>query len=175
MTDMLVLAFDGVDTADKARNTLIELNNQYLLNLNQAVEVVRAEDGQVKVKDERRLTGFGALGGAFWGLLVGLIFLVPAAGFVVGTAAGAIAGHFAKYGFTKEYMSQINAAIQPGQSALFILADSVKVDRVVPMLEQYHPKVVRTSLSLNQEEKLKEAFGGSTSVTPMPATATSSS
>ena len=172
MTDMVVLAFDGIDTADKARNTLIDLNNQYLLNLNQAVEVIRKEDGQVKIKEEPRLTGLGAVGGSFWGLLIGLIFLNPLGGFLVGTVSGAIAGHFTKYGITKEYMQQIQAAIQPGQSALFILADSVKIDRVVPMLTQYHPKVVRTSLTTEQEEKLKDAFGGANPAPmSMPATA----
>lgn len=166
MTDMVVLAFDGVDTADKAKDKLIDLNDQFLLNLNQAVAVVRNPDGQVKIKEEPRLTGVGAIGGAFWGLLIGLIFLIPAAGFVVGTISGAIAGHFAKYGISKEYMQQIQAAIQPGQSALFILADNVKADRVIPMLQVFHPKVIRTSLSVDQEAKLKEAFGGPTMTAP---------
>jgi uncharacterized membrane protein len=166
MTDMVVLAFDGVDTANKAKNKLIDLNDQFLLKLDQVVEVVRNPDGQVKIKEEPRLTGVGAIGGAFWGLLVGLIFLVPAVGFVVGTISGAIAGHFTKYGISKEYMQQIQAAIQPGQSALFILADNVKADRVIPMLQEFHPKVIRTSLSLDQEAKLKEAFGGPTMTAP---------
>lgn len=169
MTEMVVLAFDGTDTANKVRNKLIDLNNQYMLRLDQAIEVVRNPDGQVKIKEEPRLTGLGALGGAFWGLLVGLIFLVPAAGFVVGTVSGAIAGHFTKYGITKEYLQQINAAIQPGQSGLFILAENVKVDRVIPMLTEFHPTVLRTSLSLDQEAKLKEAFGSAAPAVAMPA------
>jgi uncharacterized membrane protein len=175
MTDMVVLAFDGIDTADKARDRLIDLNNQFLLNLDQVVVVERKEDGQVKIKDEHRLTGLGALGGAFWGLLIGLIFLVPAAGFIVGTVSGAIAGHFTKYGITKEYMQQIQASIAPGQSALFILADSMKLDRVIPQLTEFHPKVLRTSLTNAQEAQLREAFGGASGSSPMAApTATTS-
>jgi uncharacterized membrane protein len=166
MTDMIVLAFDGVDTASNAKKKLIDLNNQYLLNIDQAVELVREPDGHIKIKEEPRLTGLGAVGGAFWGLLIGLIFLVPAAGFIVGTVSGALAGHFAKYGISKEYMQQIQAAIQPGQSALFMLVDNVKFDRVVPMLTEFHPKVIRTSLSTDQEAKLKEEFGGSTMTAP---------
>jgi uncharacterized membrane protein len=171
MTEMVVLAFDGEDTADKARNKLIDLNDQFYLKLDQAVEVIRKQDGQVKIKEEPRLTGLGALGGAFWGLLVGIIFLVPAAGFVVGTVSGALAGHFTKYGITKEYMKQIDAAIQPGQSALFVLAENVKIDRVIPQLTEFHPRVLRTSLTTEQEAKLKEAFGGVSPavVAPTPA------
>ena len=112
------------------------------------------------------MTGIGALGGAFWGLLVGLIFLIPVVGLVIGTVSGGIAGHFAKNGITKEFMQQIQAAIQAGQSALFILAENVKVDRVVPMVQTFHPKVLRTSLTTEQENNLKEAFGGAT--TPAP-------
>ena len=165
MTDMLVLAFDNIDGADNVKNKLVELNTQFLLKLDQLVEVVRKPDGQVKIKEEPKLTGAAALGGAFWGLLVGLIFLVPGVGLAVGAVSGAIVGHFAKYGISKEFMGQVDAAIQPGQSALFILADDVKVDRVVPMLSQYHPRVLRTSLTLEQEAKLKEAFGSSGSAT----------
>ncbi len=172
MTDMVVLAFDGIDTADKARDKLIDLNNQLLLNLDQVVVVERRDDGKVKIKDEHRLTGLGALGGAFWGLLIGIIFLIPAAGFVIGTVSGAIAGHFTKYGISKEYMQQIQAAIQPGQSALFLLADNVKMDRVVPQLTELHPRVLRTSLTAAQEAQLKEDFGGASTSAPMSVPAT---
>ena len=156
---MVVLAFDDVDGAHNARNKLVELNNQFLLKLDQAVEVVRKEDGHIKIKEERSLTGAAAVGGAFWGLLIGLIFLVPVVGVAVGAASGAIVAHFAKYGMTKEYMNQINEAIKPGQSGLFILADDVKVDRVIPMLKDLHARVLRTSLSLDQEKALRDAFG----------------
>ena len=172
MTDMVVLAFDGEETAEKVKNRLLDLNKQYLLQLGQVVEVVRKPDGQVKIKEEPRLTSYGAVGGGFWGLLIGLIFLVPAAGFVVGAVSGAIMGHFAKYGITKDYMQEIDAAIQPGQSALFVLADNPKMDRLIPELKEYHPKVLRTSLSLEQEAKLREAFGGSTSAPMTVPTAT---
>lgn len=163
---MLVLAFDSEEGAGNAKEKLIELDKQYLLGLDQVVEVIRRADGQIKVKQEHRFTGIAAVGGAFWGLLLGLIFLVPLAGVVVGAAAGAIFGHFANYGIDKDFMKEVEAAIQPGNSALFILAENVKIDRVVPMMAPLHPKVLRTSLSAEQEEKLREAFGsmGSSSV-----------
>lgn len=170
MTDMLVLAFDTIDGAENVKNKLLELNAQFLLKLDQIIEVVRKEDGQVKIKESPKLTGAAALGGAFWGLLIGFIFLIPIVGVAIGAASGAIVGHFAKYGISKEFMGQINDAIQPGQSALFVLAEDVKIDRVVPMLTQYHPRVLRTSLSTEQEAKLKEAFGDSGAKVGVPAT-----
>jgi uncharacterized membrane protein len=74
LTDMVVLAFDSENGADQGRQKLVELNNQYVLNLVDAAEVVRHADGKVKVKNIRNLTGVGAMGGAFWGLIFGLLF-----------------------------------------------------------------------------------------------------
>lgn len=158
MTDMVVLAFDGEDTADMVRERLIELNTQYMLDLKEGVEVVRSADGKVKIKDEPRLTGLGAFGGAFWGFFIGILFLVPAFGMIVGAATGAIAGHFSTVGISQDFLKDTEDAIQPGQSALFILADDVKADRVIPLLQEYHPKVIRTSLTADQEAQLKQAF-----------------
>jgi uncharacterized membrane protein len=170
MTDLVVLAFDAEDTAEQVRNKLVDLNKQYLLNLREAVEVVRHSDGKVKIKDEPRLTGIGALGGAFWGFLIGLIFLMPEVGFAVGAVGGAIVGHFTNYGIDRSYMKQVEESIQPGQSAIFIVANDLHLDRIEPELKAYHPRVLRTSLSADQEEKLREAFG-TASVAPMPAKA----
>jgi len=159
---MVVLAFDNEDGADMGREKLVELNNDYELYLVNAVEVVRHKDGKIKVKDIRSLSGIGALGGAFWGTLFGLLFFVPALGLAVGAVSGAIAGHFAHFGVTKDYLKQIETSVVPGTSALAILAADVTVDKVVQKLSPLHPKVIRSSLSTEQEAKLNEAFGSIT-------------
>ncbi len=159
MTDMVVLAFDNEGGADMGRQKLEELNDEYELNLVDAVEVIRHTDGKVKIKDIRSLTGIGALGGAFWGTLFGLLFLMPALGFAVGAVSGAIAGHFTHLGVNSDYLKQIETSVTPGTSALAILAEDVTVDKVVQALTPLHPKVIRSSLSTEQEAKLKEEFG----------------
>ena len=162
MTDMVVLAFDSEGGADMGREKLVELNNDYELNLINAVEVVRHTDGKIKIKDIRSLTGIAAMGGAFWGTLFGLLFFVPALGLAVGAVSGAIAGHFTHFGVSKDYLKQIETSVTPGTSALAILAANVTVDKVVQKLSPLHPKVIRSSLSTEQEAKLNEAFGSIT-------------
>jgi len=156
---MVVLAFDSEDGAEQGRNKLVELNNQYMLNLVDAVQVVRHADGKVKVKPLRTLTGVVAMGGAFWGLLFGILFFMPLFGVAVGAVSGAIAGHFSTYGLSKDFLKQIEDAVKPGTSALGILAANVTVDKVVQALVPLHPKVIRSSLTADQEAKLREAFG----------------
>jgi uncharacterized membrane protein len=159
---MVVLAFDGENGADWGRQKLIELNNEYVLSLVDAVEVVRHADGKVKVKNIRNLTGAGAMGGAFFGLLFGILFFMPLFGVAVGAVSGAIAGHFTQFGVSKDFLKQIDDSVKPGTSALAIIATNVTVDKVVQTLSPLHPKVIRSSLSTEQEAKLNEAFGSHT-------------
>jgi uncharacterized membrane protein len=162
LTDMIVLAFSGEDGADQGRKKLVELNDEYMLDLADAVEVVRTTDGKIKIKNINNLTGAGAMNGAFWGFLFGLLFFMPLFGVVVGAVSGAIAGHFTNYGISRDFLKQIEESVKPGTSALAIIASNVTVDKAVQALTSLHPKVIRSSLSTEQEAKLNEAFGSHT-------------
>jgi len=159
LTDMVVFAFESENGAAQGRQQLVELNNQYVLDLVDAVEVVRHADGKIKIKNIRNLTGVGAMGGALWGLIFGLLFFVPLFGVAVGAVSGAVAGHFSHIGLTEEFVKSVADAVKPGTSALAIIGANVSVGRVVQTLTALHPKVIWSSLSAEQEAKLNDAFG----------------
>ncbi len=109
--------------------------------------------------------------GAFWGLLVGLLFtlpfpfLAPAAwlGFSavtagVGAAAGAIGGHFSDYGIDDQFIKDLSASMQPGSSALFVLVRKSTPDKVIPEISKYGGTILRTSLPKETEEQLRQAL-----------------
>ncbi len=126
-----------------------------------AAVVVRNKDGKVKVNQEANMVGAGAIGGAFWGLLIGLIFFVPVFGMVLGAAAGAIAGKYSEVGMDHQFIKEVGSTIQPGNSALFMLIREATPDKVMDGLEKYkNVKVLKTSLSKDQEEHLMNAFAG---------------
>ena len=70
------------------------------------------------------LTASGAVGGGFWGVLIGLIFMNPLLGLVVGAGAGAVAGALSDVGINDDFMKQLAEKLTPGTSALFVLVDS---------------------------------------------------
>jgi uncharacterized membrane protein len=105
------------------------------------------------------LVGAGALGGAFWGMLIGLIFLVPWLGLAIGAISGAIAGKFSDIGIDDKFIKEVGATVEPGHSALFMLVEQMTDDRVLPELGKFHPTVLRTNLSTEDEAKLRAAFG----------------
>ena len=79
-------------------NAVKMLQKQELIKVSDAATVIRKPDGKVKVKQANNLVGAGALGGAFWGMLIGLLFLAPWLGMAFGALGGAIGGKFADVG-----------------------------------------------------------------------------
>jgi uncharacterized membrane protein len=159
LSSLVVLAFDTETGAEQMRDDLLQLQKEHLIGLEDAAVAVRNQEGKVKVKQITSMAGAGALGGAFWGLLIGLIFFVPVFGLVVGAAAGALAGKYADVGVDDKFIKEVGNTLQPGNSALFLLVTQTVPDKIEDTLKKYkNVKVLKTSLSKEQEEKLRHAF-----------------
>jgi uncharacterized membrane protein len=93
-------------------------------------------------------------------MLIGLLFFMPWLGLAVGALSGALAGKFSDIGIDDRFIKEVGDAIKPGTSALFLMVSDVTTDRVVDELERLQgATVLRTSLSKDAEEKLREALG----------------
>ena len=159
MSELVVVAFDNETGAAEMRDALIELQKQRLVTLDDAAVVVRKPDGKVKVKQAVSLVGTGALGGAFWGMLVGLLFWMPWLGLAMGALSGALGGALSDYGVDDGFVKEVGNTIQPGHSALFLLIREATPDKLMDELKQFNGKILQTSLSKEAEAKLKETFG----------------
>lgn len=166
MSDLAVVAYKDQDTADQVLNKLRELQKEYLVDLEDAVVVVRDKSGKVRIKQAVQLVRTGALGGAAWGglfgLLVGVLFMNPLLGWVTGAAAGAGAGALSAaltdYGINDDFIKQIGKNLEPGSSALFILVRRVNFDKVLPELQRFGGQIIKTSFTNEQEERLRKTL-----------------
>jgi len=167
MSSLVILGFDGLHTADEVLNKLRSLQKEHLIDLEDSCVVERDAAGKVHIKQAVNLTALGAAAGgsrgAIWGMLVGLLFLNPLAGLAIGAAAGAsagaLSGSLADYGIRDDFVKKIAETIPAGSSALCVLFRSVTEDKVIPELEPFRPRVLKTSLSNDQEAKLRTALG----------------
>jgi len=165
-SDLVVLDFDGIHTADEVLNKLRSLQKEHLVDLEDACVVERGNDGKIHMKQAVNLTAVGAsrggLSGALWGTFVGILFLNPLAGMaigaVAGATAGAITGSLADYGINDDFVKQLGQTIPNNSSALFVLVRSVTFDKVMPEIEPYKPRVLKTSLSNEDEARLRAAL-----------------
>jgi len=94
-------------------------------------------------------------------MFIGLLFFMPWLGLAVGAVSGAISGKLTDYGIDDDFVKEVGEQVEPGGSALFLLIDDWTEDKVLDKLGDYKAQVFRTSLSKDDEEKLKAAFGAS--------------
>jgi uncharacterized membrane protein len=166
MADLVVVAYDGEDTADQVLNKLRQLQKEYLVDLEDAVVAVRDKNGKVRIKQAVPLVKLGAASGAAWGglfgLLVGVVLLNPLLGWVAGLAlgagAGALSGALADYGINDDFIKELGKTLDRGKSAMFMLVRRVNADKALPELAKFGGKIIKTSLTNEQEAQLRKAL-----------------
>ena len=159
MSDLIVFAFDNETGAHEMAGAVNRLKKQELIQVEDAAIVVRDGDGKPKVKQSQSLVGAGALGGAFWGLLIGLLFFAPWLGMAAGALGGALGGKMTDIGIDDDFIKEVGETIEPGHSALFLLVATWTEDKVLDELASFDATILRTSLSEEDDAKLREAFG----------------
>ncbi|MEU8926974.1 DUF1269 domain-containing protein [Kitasatospora sp. NPDC048545] len=159
MATLTVWRFPTATGADEALDTLKKLQRQELIKVQDGA-VVAWPDGAKKPRTRHLsdMTGMGALGGAFWGFLLGLVFFVPVLGAAVGAAGGALGGHLAHLGLDEDFVKRLREKVTPGTSALFVLSTDAVLDAVRSAFGGLHAELLETNLSEEEEARLREAF-----------------
>lgn len=158
MSELIVIGYNNQEQAETAREALFKLAKEYLIEVEDAVVATAEADGQIKLHQMVNLWAMGASGGAFWGLLAGLVFFNPLVGVAAGAGAGALAGALSDYGINDGFMKDVSTVLQPGQAALFISAKRATSDRVVEEMSKHGGRILRTNLDRSQEQALRDAF-----------------
>jgi uncharacterized membrane protein len=160
MATVTVLKFPTPTGAHDTLNRIDDLRKQHLIKLHDAAIVYWPPGkGSPRTNQLLDLAGAGALGGMFWGMLFGLIFATPFFGMAVGAALGALGGSFRDYGIDDDFIKRIRSQVTEGTSALFLMTSDAVLDRVAEAMKDVKFEIIATSLSKEQEQKLREAFG----------------
>jgi uncharacterized membrane protein len=158
MSTLVVIDYETEVKAEEVRLALLKMQKEYLVDLIDAVVVVRDEKGTVRLRQMYNLTAAGAVSGGFWGALVGLLFMNPLFGFAIGAAAGAVSGALRDIGIDDNFMKQLGETLKPGTAALFVLVRQMTSDKVVAEIKQYGGTLIKTNLSNEDEAKLQAAL-----------------
>jgi uncharacterized membrane protein len=158
MSNLVAIAYPNRAAADQVRRTLIELQKEHVIELDDMVVVTRSEDGKVKLHQSTSVAAAGAAGGALWGGLIGLLFLAPLVGMAVGAASGGASGAMTDVGVDDKFMKELGAHLEEGGAAVIVLIRKSTPDKVVPRIKEYGGHMLQTSLSDEQEESLRAAL-----------------
>ena len=159
MADLIAIVFESEARAEEVRDMILELRKDYLIDIGDASIAVKPDKG-VKLHQLVNTTGAGAVGGSFWGLLIGLLFLNPLLGVAAGAAGGAIAGALTDIGVNDKFMKGVTEEVKDGEAVLFVLVTKVTGDKVLDRLQGIGGRILQTSLDHEREEKLREAMAG---------------
>lgn len=162
MSTLVVIGYNNEPhKAEEVRLTLIKLQKDYLIDMEDAVAAVKSADGKIKLHQAINLTATGAISGGFWGSLIGLIFLNPLLGLAAGAAAGAASGALSDVGINDNFMKELAATMTPNSSALFVLVRKSTPDKVLEEMKGTGGTILKTSLSHEDEAKLQAALSAS--------------
>ena len=158
MSTLVVVGYDDMFKAEEVRIKLMKMQKDYLIDLGDAVVAVKDQSGKVKLHQAVNMTAAGAVSGGFWGTLIGLIFLNPLIGLAVGATTGAVSGALTDLGIDDKFMTDLASTLKPGSSALFVLVQKATPDKVLEELAGSGGKVLKSSLSHDDEAKLQAAL-----------------
>lgn len=163
MSTLVAIRYDDKYKAEEVRVTLRKLQKDYLIDLEDAVVATKDDEGKVQLHQAVNLTAAGAVGGGFWGTLIGILFLNPLLGLGVGAAAGAVSGALTDVGINDQFMKDLAAGMTSNCSVLFVLVRKMTADKVLDELKGTGGTILKTSLSHEDEARLQAALSAAKS------------
>lgn len=184
MSTLIVVGFKkDMYRASEVLNQLIEMDFDWTVDLRDAVAVYRDYSGKLRVDQSYQMTtGEGAVVGGLFGSLVGLTLGAIAAPFTAGAsaavatgvvAAGAVGGALGAaggavdakwwkedYGISDEFVKEVGARVQPGDSAIFALLRTADPAFVAAQFSDYGGTVLSSTLTPEQSKKVQAVLEG---------------
>jgi uncharacterized membrane protein len=180
MAELIVVGFkNDMYRASQVLNQLSAMDDDWTVDLHDAVAVYRDVNGKLRVDQSYQMTtGEEAGWGGVWGALIGSILAIP---FTGGASAATAAGAFAagalgggvlgagvgaldasnwkdEYGIPEDFVQQVGTMVQPGDSAIFALLRSADPAVLAEQFRGYGGTILRTTLSSEQQAKLQRVL-----------------
>lgn len=160
MSDLIVVTYPDKFRAAEVTATIARLQVEHLIDLEDTCYVVKEGEGKVKLHQSVNLTAEGALSGGFWGMLIGMLFLNPLLGGLIGAGTGALAGSASDYGISDGFIRSLAEQMQPDSSSIFMLVTKITPDKVLAELSKFGGTVLQTSFTKEVEAQWKTALSG---------------
>jgi uncharacterized membrane protein len=158
MSELIIFGYDEHDTAKKAYEQVLSLQQDHVVELSGLAVVTVDSDGKSHVDTPGKIVGGSAASGALWGALFGILFLVPFAGALIGGALGAVMGRLGKSGIDASFRERVDAMLTPGRAAVVIMASKLTRDKFTAAMKPFGGEVLQTSLSDADERELTEGI-----------------
>ena len=90
MSELIIIGYDDHATAEAAQARVLQLQKDFVIDLSGLAVVRVDDDGKKHIDTPGSIVGVSATSGALWGMIIGLLFLVPGVGLLVGKPSGGL-------------------------------------------------------------------------------------
>jgi uncharacterized membrane protein len=179
MHSLIVVGFEGKHRGSEVLGQLQDLQEDWVMELDDAVAAYRTDDGRLRVDQSVNPTTKegGAMGGAI-GAMLGAVLAAPFTGGAsvavaataigasalgagaIGAAAGAddAADFKDTYGVSDEFVEQVGGLIQPGNSAVFAEIRTNDPQAIAERFRGYGGTILRTTLPADKAAKVQDTI-----------------
>ena len=158
MSDLLVIEFPSEEKAEGVREILLAMQKEYPIELGDAIIAIKDVDERIKLNQLFQPATQDAVAGKLWSSLIGLLFMIPAAGAVPSTAPDMARRTLADLGIDDAFATQAARTLRSGNAALFLLIRKMTADKVVAALRGAGGPVVRSPFDETKEQALHAAL-----------------
>jgi uncharacterized membrane protein len=155
---LVVLGFEGEFGAEGMLNDFYRMQEEGLIEIEDAVVASRGVGNHIEVTQTKKLTGKFAKKGAGIGFLAGLLLGGPLLAAAGGAAVGAVTGSLKDNGIDDKFIEETQAWIAPEHSALFLLVKNAKAEEILEKLKPFKAQVLSTNLSPEAQARLEKAL-----------------
>ncbi len=159
-SNLTVVVFDDELKAEEARLKLLKLQREGFIELEDAVVVVKEQDGTAKYHQMHTMARKGGVAGSITGVIVGSILLHPLIGVVFGAVMGAASASLYDVGIDDRFMRELSERFEPGCSALFTLVRKADPERAAEEFLGFGGKVLVNSVSKEEEAAIQMFLDG---------------
>jgi len=160
---IVILTWEDEARAGVALENLKQAKKERLLDVSDAVVVVKDRDGNIKVKETEHLTTKrGIAYGGIAGLVIGTMMGGPIGGALLGGAAGALAGKI-DLGIPNEQIEAVSESMHVSSSAIFLQLEGGDEDLIATAIRKSGGKLIEFGLSDDMEADLEETLNAATS------------
>jgi uncharacterized membrane protein len=172
MSELMIAGFSDVHRAAQVLHELRQLGRDDLTDLDHAITIAMQDDGRVQVQQTVDPSDADSVTwSAMWSAFIGEAMLTPdsnsmpaAASAASGIAVAPISRGWwtNEVGIPREFIRDVRALIEPGDSALFMLVRSRSPTAVATRLRRAGGTVLRYPLESDQIARLRDVLDAAT-------------
>src|SRR5215470_18913848 len=155
------VAYDDMDGANRVRDEIVRLGwDKNRLILNDVAVVVRHPNGSFTLDQERFPSAANVLGASAVGFIAGMVIGVPIIGAAIGAMVGGVgtAVVVTSAGISKDFVTDVQASMKPGTSALFVLDAGGDMEVILHAIRGLGGTVLKTNVDVERARLVQSAL-----------------